>query len=266
MSVDTATVTVVIPWSPDHTPEKLLKKAKASVHSQSVETDIIVVRDDDQRGPAWARNKGMKQAQTRFVALLDADDRWTDEKLMRQLERMKETNAGICIQGNSREYDDFVKGMFDGSLHSVTSSILLDTEQVKTRFDEALLRYEDHLFVIEAATEAGICFVPNLVEIHKHDGGLSAETDQQLHYEMGTAYANAIRKRVPEAEEHLPIFFKHFHYNQGRLSHFENKYRDAVNSFWKSLKYGFQIKTVLALLWSLSYLAGRRLRTLVTHT
>ena len=47
------------------------------------------------QGAAVARNRGMDEAQGRYIALLDSDDLWTPEKLEKQLAMMKSQNTGF---------------------------------------------------------------------------------------------------------------------------------------------------------------------------
>lgn len=196
-----AVVSVVIPYSAEYTPEHMLEAAKESATEQSVKTELIVVRDTEQRGPAWARNEGIKRASTRFVAFLDADDLWLDGKLDKQLREMERTGAGLCVEYAGESFDQLIADLLLGSAGSMTSSVLIDTERITTRFDQSLQGREDHLFILEAASEGGVCFQENLTEIRKHDGGLSASVDTQTAYEIRREYISRVEQRVPEARD-----------------------------------------------------------------
>ena len=174
------TVDVIIPYSPAHTPEEMLDSAIKSVESQTVSTEIIIVRDEKQRGPAWARNRGIKKAEHKYVAFLDADDLWVEHKLERQLSKMKDQDVGLCVEGKDRNLDQFINDIIRGQVMSVTPSIVIDTDKVSVTFNEDLPRYEDHLFLIEAAHEGGVCLCPDLIKIRKHESGLSATTSEKV--------------------------------------------------------------------------------------
>lgn len=70
---DVSGVTVIIP---NHaSTNAYLPETIASVVGQSVPAEaIVVVNDVHGRGPAWARNEGARQACTKWLLLLDADD------------------------------------------------------------------------------------------------------------------------------------------------------------------------------------------------
>ena len=84
---------------------------------------------------------------------------------------MNATGAGLCVRGTPRPLNNFVQDLFVGRLSSLTSSILVDTNQVTAMFEESLSRREDHLFLVEAATQGGVCFCPDFVGIRKHEEG-----------------------------------------------------------------------------------------------
>ena len=97
---------------PVYNGERFLREAVASILGQSHESIEVIVVDDgstdgtaeiarsygsrvryvhqDNAGPAKARNHGIDLARGAFVAFLDADDRWHQEKLSRQLGRFRE--------------------------------------------------------------------------------------------------------------------------------------------------------------------------------
>jgi len=63
---------IIIPVAPFHL--DLAQRAVKSAEAQTKTVEIIVVEDKEQRGAAWARNKGIEKASAPFTIFLDADD------------------------------------------------------------------------------------------------------------------------------------------------------------------------------------------------
>ncbi|MDL5361196.1 glycosyltransferase family 2 protein [Halalkalicoccus sp. NIPERK01] len=250
-STDAATVSVVIPYSAQHTPERMLEEAKRSVARQSVPTETIVVEDPEGRGPAATRNRGIERATTRYVAFLDADDLWKPDKLERQLGRMERTGAGLCLDGDpSMSRDDFLYELFVGDLNEVMSSILLDTEQVDVRFEERLGRWEDHLFALEAS-HAGVCLCRETFTVRYHETSMSADRIDPSHYlTEGKKYVAFASDRVPEIRPFTYVFYRQMYFAMGYYLHRDGEYRDAMTYFVRSLQIGVSPLPVVGLLGS----------------
>lgn len=247
------TIDVIIPYSPKHTPEKMLSEAKQSIVSQSIPTNIIVIHDEEQHGPAWARNKGLEKAENRYVGFLDADDLWKEKKLKRQLRRMEKKDAGLCIEGKPQTTEKFIRDLIYGKITSLTSSILIDTQVVSTKFCENLSRREDHLFLLETARDYGICFCQDLVKIRKHGSGLSARITPEQNKNEATQYVSALLNRVEGSEKYIHLFFIKYFHQQGRLYHRKGEYYVALQKFRTSLAIRPRPKTIVASILSLFF-------------
>lgn len=63
------------------------------------EKRIRLIRQPENLGAARARNRGLKEAEGRYIAYLDADDLWVPEKLERELAFMTEKKAAFAFTG-----------------------------------------------------------------------------------------------------------------------------------------------------------------------
>lgn len=246
------TVSVIIPHSPEHTPREFLEGAVESVEKQTVDTEIIVVTDHDQRGPGWARNKGLNQSGHRFVAFLDADDVWKAQKLERQLQRITETDSGICVEGEPLPDDEFIYKQVLGGVSPPTSSVLIDRDKVNLRFDTELKHKEDHLFIIEAVSQSSVCFCQNIVEVQRHDKSLTSQSEyQEIYLKHRLRFIEKAKEIVELPEEILEQYYRNLYYTQGRILYFNGEYKDSISYLVTSLKHGVTVKTVAALIQSL---------------
>ncbi len=194
-------ISVVIPV---HNQARTLTRALKSVLEQGVaQTEIVVVDDgslDDldlvmsefsaeqltiirqtQRGPAAARNAGIRASRGEFIAFLDGDDFWLPGKLNAQLAAMKETGRRFSFCG-SQVVDE------DGSVLAIrpavdddgefsrlvwgnrfpTPSVIVERSLLDQcgLFDESLRTGEDwDLWLRLSASGAGACVSSPLVAV-----------------------------------------------------------------------------------------------------
>ncbi|MEQ9411018.1 MAG: glycosyltransferase family A protein [Fuerstiella sp.] len=123
-SVATRKISVIIPV---YNAERYISETIESVLNQTgCELEIIVVDDgstdttqqvvalfgdrvrylqQQNAGPAAARNLGVSVARHDWIAFLDADDLWAPDKLQRQLEMAESTGASV-VYTNTRNFGD----------------------------------------------------------------------------------------------------------------------------------------------------------------
>ncbi len=103
---------------------------------------ILYISLEENKGPAYARNVGIKNAKGKYIAFLDADDLWLPRKLECQIAFMEETNVKwshtgyfnwyyknkkLVKKNNSRDYGNVYLSSFI-SLKAPTPSIVIKRE------------------------------------------------------------------------------------------------------------------------------------------
>uniref|UniRef100_UPI0040578B36 glycosyltransferase family 2 protein n=1 Tax=Acetatifactor sp. TaxID=1872090 RepID=UPI0040578B36 len=121
------------------------------------EKRIRLIKQPENGGAARARNKGLAEAQGRYIAYLDADDLWVPEKLERELAFMKKKQAAFAFTGY--EFAD-ENGKGNGKVVKVpetlsykealknttifTTTVMFDTERIpKEMLEMPVMKSED---------------------------------------------------------------------------------------------------------------------------
>lgn len=183
--------------------------------------DLVLLRQPN-RGPAAARNAGIRRARGEWVAFLDADDLWPAGKLQKQLDLLAgHPLAGLCF-GDCRQFDaagprprtlfeeEGTDGWGPGPVLSDAYSRLLTANFVTTGsvlarrcvleelggFDEALRLVEDLELWLRVARSHPVLWSPEVCLLRRrHAGNLSRDNEA-----MALAWIEVLRRQPSTPE------------------------------------------------------------------
>tara|TARA_Y100000768_G_scaffold386658_1_gene375600 strand:- start:288 stop:1031 length:744 start_codon:yes stop_codon:yes gene_type:complete len=117
-------VSIIVPYFND--PEYINQSINSALNQTYKKIEIIIIDDENSknsketlnkikkkskkikiyntkknRGVAFARNLGIYKSKGKFVAFLDSDDLWENNKLFEQISMFKKKNIDICFTGYS---------------------------------------------------------------------------------------------------------------------------------------------------------------------
>lgn len=182
---------------------------------------VRVIRQEQNAGAYAARNRGLSEAKGRYIAFLDADDKWEPTKLEDTLKFMEEKNAGFVF--TSYEFAD-EKCVGTGKVVRVpetitykqalsnttifTSTVLIDREKVA---DELIkmpnIKSEDTAtwWQILRAGHTGYGLDKNLVKYRRSAGTLSSNKVEALR-RIWNLYRKAAGLSVVSSATHFVVW------------------------------------------------------------
>lgn len=135
----------------------------------SFNMSIIYHRFETNQGGNICRNKGVELANGQYVAYLDDDDTWHEQKLEKQLSTMQQSDASLCYTGkniitvdeNLKEihrrysfakpkYESLQKSIMQKNFIGTTSSIMVQKDKFLEMggFDVAMPALQDYEFYL----------------------------------------------------------------------------------------------------------------------
>lgn len=163
---------------------------------RSIKDPRVIYIHKKNNGQSSARNLGIKNASSPFIAFLDADDIWYPDKLSKQMQVMKDhpeaglvyghhyfTDENRVIQRNLRiwEKGDLADTLCGGNIIAGSASMVLIRREVLDKagayFREDLVNGEDWELWLRIALITKIDFVPEIIaEIRQHSQSTQANS------------------------------------------------------------------------------------------
>lgn len=97
-----------------------------------IENRIKIIRNKENRGSGLSRNKAIKLANGKYIAFLDSDDLWHNDKLKIQIELMEKNKWSFShtSYGYISEQGEKIKSTFHVSEHPINYSNLLKRTEI----------------------------------------------------------------------------------------------------------------------------------------
>ena len=127
----------------DLSTDNTIKEINDSI--KDIKEKVLLVKSDKHNGVAKTRNIGIEQSTNKYIAFLDADDKWTENKLEEQINFMKMNKYGFTYTQytyfkdkkekkvktfpNSLNYNQALKNTY-----ILTSTVIIDTTQIPKEY------------------------------------------------------------------------------------------------------------------------------------
>lgn len=219
---------------------------------------IRYIRHERNKGLPAGRNTGIRAARGEYIAFLDDDDEWRDDKLERQLASIGEYDAVLCVAEvngyplrlhprPSITLDDLRRGSFDPSSLLAKASVLKEV-----KFDESLRQGEDWDAFIRIAQRYTIGWVPEPLLLY-NDGGHARMTS-----EARVLKGAELDKRMAMLNKHREFFGKKWynHHVADTLLAYIGSRSDKVGA----ISFAIHRCGLLAVAWVMAVKIGRLVR------
>lgn len=198
-----------------------------------------------------ARNTGMKAAAGKYIALLDDDDEFLPDKLEKQYNAMKKTDAPVCYTGQKIVFSSGTERVSISTAHGFifpqviqrkveapTSTLMFEKEAALSigGFDESFSRHQDWEFLDRLALKYKVACVPEVCVVrYIIDRNVAKNSKQYI--EQRLYYLNRQKALINTLDKGQRDEVFYYHYAEIMRNAVKTKeYRDAVYWFVKAGK------------------------------
>lgn len=145
------------------------KHAEKILNDYKKYSNIKYIKNTDNKNGSYSRNNGVKNSSGSWIAFLDDDDFYSEEKIERQINKVYECNADFCVCYYFRnnkivtfdEKTDYSYDLLMNLKAPQTSSFFIKREKFDelNGFDESYARHQDYEFLIRACQICKMCLV-----------------------------------------------------------------------------------------------------------
>ncbi|RLD10154.1 MAG: hypothetical protein DRI44_06780 [Chlamydiae bacterium] len=168
---------VIDDGSTDNSIEKI-QRIKTSVSGPVLKNLKIISKENG--GVASARNRGIKEANGKWLAFIDQDDIWLPQKLGMQIEAVKGTNASFCYtaflrfyadgrevikQNGSADREKSLRSLFSGKLFIPPSTVLVKKEvaEIEGGFNSDFIPSDEWDFFLTILEKYELVYCPEIL-------------------------------------------------------------------------------------------------------
>lgn len=275
MSRNRPLVSVVIPC---YNSEEWLEDTLDSVYNQTYNHLEVIVIDDgstdntkeivkkysdkikyiyqENSGPSVARNTGINNSKGEYIAFLDADDMWEEDKLIKQIEFMKNNSSyGVVVTdlkvvNESNEYlythkniwpenkKEIIEKIFMGGIGMSTPTIMARKNLLEKvgGFDEQLPAREDHFLLMNVAEISSIKHIQEpLVRRRINDSSFTQNINPENLFHFNKPFIRKSIVRYKYLADNLDRVYSRLNFSIGRAYWKNNNRRKATIYLIRSL-------------------------------
>lgn len=162
--------------------------------------ELIYLKNEHNLGVAETRNRAIKRAQGEYLAFLDADDWWQEDKLLRQMELIRDKDAVLCATGRElMNADGSSQGKVIGIPEKITyrmllrtnsipcSSVVMQTEVAREFYMQHSELHEDYILWLQVLEKYGAGYGLNqpMLKSRMSEAGKSRDKKRSARMQFG---------------------------------------------------------------------------------